>query len=170
VSRLLKLQTLPEEKRTQILAAIAGPEPQEFDEAYFLMKQALFPGVRWTQEVLDVLHNPQDRDFSASVARWLEHTASSHELVGILAEDPDPGIRTLVLGALRSCPTSANRRILAKLLEDPDSAVQEGAIQVQKELQELATTPPSAFASNATTFSATEAGRYLTSKLDDKQE
>ncbi len=168
---LRELQQLPEEKRMQILNAIGGPESAPFDkDEYVRMKHELFPDALWTKSVVDSLHNPEGRDVSPSMARWLESTAPTHALVGILAEDPDPEIRTLVLGALRACPTPANRTVLAMLLNDPDPKVRAAAQKVQRELQELAATPPSTFASNATTFSATEAGRYLTTKQGERQE
>ncbi len=58
-----------------------------------------------------------------------------HPMVRVLAEHSDSELRVLVLPFLRKYPTRANRRILEKLLEDPDEEVRTAAQEVKEQLK-----------------------------------
>jgi len=80
------------------------------------------------------------------IALWLEHTRPDHPLVAMLAEEPDHRLRLLVMGALKSHPTPANRAIMRQLLTDPAPEVKAAAQDVEAALRELAATEPSELA------------------------
>jgi hypothetical protein len=86
--------------------------------------------------------------FMKYLSLWLEHNEPSSHLVDMLAKADDPKLRTLALGALRSYPTPDHQALLQQLLNDPDSAVREGAEKVSRELKALAETDPRQYASD----------------------
>lgn len=82
-----------------------------------------------------------------NMAAWLENEEPNHPMVYALADEDDPGLRVLVLGAIEAQPTPEHREILKRLLADPDSSVQRAARQSQAALAQLAATAPAEFAS-----------------------
>jgi HEAT repeat protein len=84
-----------------------------------------------------------------NVALWLEHTRPDHPLVAMLAGADQPRLRLLALGALREHPTSENRQILARLLDDADPTVRTAAEEVAERLKGLAAESPSRYASDS---------------------
>ena len=92
------------------------------------------------------LREPGSHRRRNSIATLLEQTPPDHPLVHMLVQEEDPALRALALGHLRTYPTSTNRTILNNLVHDPDDNVRSRAEEVQRELEELAATPPHAFA------------------------
>jgi hypothetical protein len=67
-------------------------------------------------------------------------------LVAVLSDAPRPDLRKTILPVVRQHPVPAHRRLLEQLLTDPDEQVRSEAQKVRHELEELAATPPSAYA------------------------
>lgn len=76
-----------------------------------------------------------------NIAAWLAHTEPTHPLVKMLADSDEPGLRLLVMGALREHPIPANRAILQKLLQDSDEEVRKAAKEAATALKTLKEAP-----------------------------
>ncbi|MCP4641596.1 MAG: HEAT repeat domain-containing protein [bacterium] len=151
------LDEIPAQKRVRVIDAVVAavqadeqagePKYQEFIRDVQARKD---PHGIEAVRVLKALKEGDEYTKPDRVAPWLEHTAPESPLVAMLAADDDPALRVLVMGALRAHPTTANRAILAKLVNDPDDSVRAAAVDVRAHLDELAATPPSAFVSDPT--------------------
>jgi hypothetical protein len=97
--------------------------------------------------------NPDRHSFAhqaaATAALWLSGPAGLTPIVKELADAPEPALRILSLGAIRSVSVASNRQLLNKLLSDPDPGVQREARSVDAELKALAAQSPSQFASGS---------------------
>lgn len=95
--------------------------------------------IRWWVSKLEQGPNNNERD---RVVRILEgEKGLRHPLVKVLAKEKNPELRLLVMGTLRNYPTSENRDILRRLLNDPDEEVHKAAEQVASELRAIEDMP-----------------------------
>jgi hypothetical protein len=154
-SWLEPLAELPEGKRAEVFGALTSAAQEghfsDVEESERLIGRLRYEADPQNHERLRILDSLRagDGDYKPeNIANWLEHTEPTHPLVVALAEQDDPELRLLVMGALRAHPTPENRAILARLLNDANEKVRRAAQNVQDELEDLAATPHMTFASD----------------------
>jgi hypothetical protein len=91
------------------------------------------------------LQEPVIKEVLRTARRFLEGNPAD-DLAKTLAESREPQLRLLVVECAEEHPTSRNRALLDQLLDDSDEEVRAAAQEVKRQLDELAATPPSAFA------------------------
>ncbi len=153
---LLKLKALGAAKRDAVLKAIS----QEVEQRPALTSKGTFRSATGWQgymsreieeffsdaerakRLLAQLQSGKDRRLPVvRIPLWLARSRPDHPLVGMLADAGEPELRLMVMGALKSHPTPANRAILAKLLKDPNASVRAAAETASAALKALAAEP-----------------------------
>lgn len=140
------------DKREQILTAlkrhvernvsnVTGESDQQRLRKYLLerMKEKLLlqNDSRQAEDIFGELKVKNAKYKSENVAAWLEHAEPRHPLVKMLVDSNEPGLRMLVMGALKEHPIPANRAILQRLLRDSDERVRKAAEEVAAVLKAL---------------------------------
>ncbi len=152
-SALRVLDELPYEKRRAIAEAlvkdVGAKGPAKFDgmsgeELVRKIRPYLERGNEDERQVRRILERMDKRNGYTrdEIRTWLSEGKPWHPLVGMLAEESDPGLRVLVMGALVSHPTPENREILSRLLNDPDEGVREAAAEARAKIEQLKNMPP----------------------------
>ena len=162
-----RLEKLAPAKRIEVIAAIADRVVRESDPATgdptspadkivtpdHLVRAIDDLCLKWgvpknLVALIEDMRHPENTSQLQYLEDWLTHERPDHPLIVLLAQDADPRMRFLVMGALEANPTTANRVFLQTLLRDPDARVRSAAESVQAALDELAETPPAQFAAN----------------------
>ena len=171
-----ELASLPPAKRQEVIDAIrkevlsdpryakGGSEEGWLSNILRALDDQLPDDVQAKRIMEGLVRGGKDDPSPEKIALWLEHTRPDHPLVAMLVAADAPKLRLLALGALREHPTSENRQILARLLDDADPAVRAAAAEVAERLKGLAAESPSRYASDsqsATTEPSTASARAV---------
>jgi len=93
------------------------------------------------ESVLNDLHSAKPNAKPEGVKDWLAHAEPAHPLMPMLGQDADPALRVLVLDAIKTHPSPANRAILQTLLKDDSEQVRGQAADTVTALNALAELP-----------------------------
>jgi hypothetical protein len=149
------LKALPDSKRELVTLALrraveedsshvtgwSGSDPHGARDFLLRDLNAVVSKRMLAERVLKDLHLAMPNAKPEGVKDWLANAEPGHPLMPMLGQDADPALRVLVLDAIKTHPTPANREILQTLLKDDDEQVRGQAEDTGAALSALAELP-----------------------------
>ena len=87
-----------------------------------------------TEETMRNLWHPDEAQRELAIDDFVSGDIEDDGVLQLLATDPDPDVRQVIVDSLLDNPTQRNRQALIDLLQDPDPAVRQAVEEAMLEL------------------------------------